>query len=263
LYRIATNVCLTMIENRKKRARPMDLSASAWEPVEASLANRQPEDTWLEPMVDERVLPDAGDPADIAVARESIRLAFVAALQYLPPRQRAVLILRDVLRWKAEEVAKLLDTTTASVNSALQRARATLSERPDVDRIEPLDDSHRTLLDEYVRAFEAYDIDAFVKLLAADVTQNMPPFELWLEGADDIAAWMVGPGHQCRGSRLVRVTMNGSPAFVHYKPVGKDGQLVPFAVQALELADGKIARITSFLDTRLFDLFGFPAEPPA
>ncbi|WP_432561260.1 sigma-70 family RNA polymerase sigma factor [Kineococcus sp. SYSU DK003] len=263
LYRIATNVCLTMIENRKKRARPMDLSASAWEPVEASLAKSHPEDTWLEPMVDERVLPDAGDPADIAVARESIRLAFVAALQHLPPRQRAVLILRDVLRWKAEEVAKLLETTTASVNSALQRARATLADRPDVDRTQPLDDSHRALLDEYVRAFEAYDIDAFVKLLAADVTQNMPPFDLWLEGADDIAAWMVGPGHQCRGSRLVPVTMNGSPAFVHYKPVGADGELVPFAIQALELADGRIARITSFLDTRLFELFDFPRTAPA
>jgi len=263
LYRIATNVCLTMIEGREKRARPMDLSASAWEPVEASLARRQPEDTWLEPMVDDRVLPEAGDPADIAVARESIRLAFVAALQYLPPRQRAVLILRDVLRWKAEEVAKLLDTTTASVNSALQRARATLSERPDVERAQPLDESHRALLDEYVRAFEAYDIDAFVELLAADVTQNMPPFELWLEGARDIAAWMVGPGHRCRGSKLVPVTMNGSPAYVHYKPVGTNGELVPFAVQALELADGKITRITSFLDTRLFDLFEFPRTPPA
>ncbi|WP_432511272.1 sigma-70 family RNA polymerase sigma factor [Kineococcus sp. SYSU DK001] len=262
LYRIATNVCLTMIEGRKKRARPMDLSATAWEPVEASLARSRPEDTWLEPMVDERVLPDAGDPADIAVARESIRLAFVAALQHLPPRQRSVLILRDVLRWRAEEVAKLLDTTTASVNSALQRARATLAERPDVERTEPLDDGHRALLEEYVRAFEAYDIDAFVKLLAADVTQNMPPFELWLAGADDIAAWMVGPGHQCRGSKLVPVTMNGSPAYAHYKPVGEHGELVPFAIQALELADGRIARITSFLDTRLFDLFGFPRQAP-
>ncbi|GAB3464435.1 sigma-70 family RNA polymerase sigma factor [Kineococcus endophyticus] len=263
LYRIATNVCLTTIETRGRRARPMDLSATAWEPVEASLVRTRGEDTWLEPMVDERVLPEAGDPAEIAVARESVRLAFVAALQHLPPRQRAVLILRDVLRWKADEVASLLDTTTASVNSALQRARATLAERPDVGRTEPLGESHQALLEQYVRAFEAYDIDAFVELLAADVTQNMPPFELWLEGADDIAAWMVGPGHQCRGSKLVPVTMNGSPAFVHYKPIGADGELVPFAVQALELADGRIARITSFLDTRLFDLFGFPTEPPA
>ena len=263
LYRIATNVCLTMLENRKRRARPMDLSASAWEPVEASLKRSQPEDTWLEPMVDDRVLPEAGDPADIAVARESIRLAFVAALQHLPPRQRSVLILRDVLRWKAEEVANLLDTTTASVNSALQRARATLAERPDVERTQALDDSHRALLEEYVRAFEAYDMDAFVKLLAADVTQNMPPFDLWLEGAQDITAWMLGPGHQCRGSKLVPVTMNASPAYVHYKPIGKDGELVPFAVQALELAEGRIVRITSFLDTRLFDLFGFPRTPPA
>ena len=263
LYRIATNVCLTMIESRGKRARPMDLSASAWEPVEASLAHRRSEDTWLEPMVDDRVLPQAGDPADIAVARESVRLAFVGALQHLPPRQRAVLILRDVLRWRAEEVATLLETTTASVNSALQRARATLAERPDVDRAQPLDDSHRALLEEYVRAFEAYDIDAFVQLLAAEVTQNMPPFELWLQGADDIAAWMLGPGHLCRGSRLVPVTVNGSAAYAHYKPVGARGELVPFAIQALELAGGRIVRITSFLDTRLFDLFGIPRTPPA
>ena len=262
LYRIATNVCLTMIEGRGRRARPMDLSASAWEPVEASLRARRPEDTWLEPMVDERVLPAAGDPADIAVARESIRLAFVAALQHLPPRQRAVLILRDVLRWKADEVAALLETTTASVNSALQRARATLAERPDADRPADLDADHRELLEDYVRAFEAYDMDAFVALLADDVTQNMPPFEMWLDGSEDIVAWMLGPGHQCRGSRLVPVPLNGSPGFAHYKPIGPGGSLVPFALVALELAGGRVHRITSFLDTRLFGHFGIPSAPP-
>ena len=262
LYRIATNVCLTMIEARGRRARPMDLSASAWEPVEASLAARRPEDTWLEPMVDERVLPEAGDPADVAVGRESIRLAFVAALQHLPPRQRAVLVLREVLRWRAEEVAGLLQTSTASVNSALQRARATLAARPDVRAPADLDADHRVLLERYVRAFESYDIDAFVRLLADDVTQNMPPFEMWLDGADDIAAWMVGPGHQCRGSRLLPLRVNGQPAFAHWKPIGAHGELVPFAIQALELEGGRVKRITSFLDTRLFDLFGLPAAPP-
>ena len=265
LYRIATNVCLTMIEARTRRARPMDLSATAWEPVEASLAARRPEESWLEPAPDAAVLPTAADPAEVAVARESVRLAFVAALQHLPARQRAVLVLRVVLRWRADEVADLLETTTASVNSALQRARTTLAERrgPAREDHDGLDHDHRALLARYVEAFERYDMHALVATLADDVTQNMPPFELWLAGADDIAAWMVGPGHQCRGSKLVPVTMNGSPAFVHYKPVGPDGELVPFAIQALELADGRIARITSFLDTRLFDLFGFPQTAPA
>ncbi len=264
LYRIATNVCLTMLEGRSRRARPMDLSASAWEPVEASLAARRPEDTWLEPMVDARVLPEAGDPADVAVARESVRLAFVAALQHLPPRQRAVLVLREVLRWRAEEVAELLGTTTASVNSALQRARATLATRPDVDAPPaPLDARHQRLLDEYVAAFESYDMQRFVALLADDVTQNMPPFELWLEGADDVVAWMRGPGRQCEGSVLKPVALNGGPAFAHWKPIGPGGSLVPFALQALELRDGRIHRITSFLDTRLWDLFGIDRTPPA
>ncbi len=269
LYRIATNVCLTAIETRGRRARPMDLSAAAWEPVEASLAARQPEDTWLEPMVDSRVLPAAGDPADVAVARESIRLAFVAALQHLPPRQRAVLILRDVLRWRAEEVAGLLETTTASVNSALQRARATLAARPDVDldaatgaRGTDLDAGHRELLERYVRAFESYDMDAFVALLAEDVTQNMPPFEMWLQGPRDVVRWMVGPGRACRGSVLVRLDVNGSPAFAQYKPGGAGGALEPWAIHALELRDGRIRRITSFLDTRLFAHFGLPPRQP-
>ncbi|WP_442907517.1 sigma-70 family RNA polymerase sigma factor [Kineococcus sp. G2] len=270
LYRIATNVCLTAIESRGRRARPMDLSAAAWEPVEASLAARRPEDTWLEPMVDTRVLPEAGDPADVAVARESIRLAFVAALQHLPPRQRAVLVLRDVLRWRAEEVAGLLETSTASVNSALQRARATLAARPDVDPDAltgaggtDLDAEHRELLERYVRAFESYDMDAFVALLAEDVTQNMPPFEMWLSGPRDVVRWMVGPGRACRGSRLLRTDANGSPAFAQYKPGGADGRLVPWALHVLDLREGRVRRITSFLDTRLFAHFGLPAHLPA
>jgi len=261
LFRIATNVCLTMIESRSRRARPVDLSASAWEPVEASLGARRPEDTWLEPMVDSRVLPGAGDPAEIAVARESVRLAFVAALQHLPPRQRAVLLLRDVLRWRADEVATLLGSSTASVNSALQRARATLADLPGTGTGTELSAADQHLLERYVAAFEAYDMAALATLLADDVTQNMPPFEMWLEGADDLRTWMLGPGRGCRGSRLVPVGVNGQPGFAHYRPTGPGGAHEPFALVVLELRDGAVQGITSFLDTRLFALFAIPATP--
>ena len=259
LYRIATNVCLDMLNGRKRRARPMDLSATAWQPVEASLAARQPEATWVEPILDGQVLPSAGDPADLAVARESVRLAFVAALQYLPPRQRVVLILRDVLRWKADEVADLLDASVPSVNSALQRARATLAARqPASSAAVTLDDELTGLLARYVDAFERYDIDAFVSLLHEDATQNMPPYEMWLSGREDIGRWMLGPGMGCRGSRMVPLMANGAPAFAQYKPGGPDGRLEPWAIHALEVSGGSIASITSFLDTRLFALFGLP-----
>jgi len=263
LYRIATNVCLDMLGSRSRRARPMDLSSSAWQPVPASLAARQPEDTWLEPMLDARVLPVDGDPADVAVGRESIRLAFVAALQHLPARQRAVLILRDVLRWKADEVAGLLETSTASVNSALQRARATLAARaPDDHGAADLEDAEQSdLLADYVAAFEGYDIDRFVALLREDATQNMPPYEMWLQGRDDIAAWMRGPGAECEGSRLLPLRVNGAPAFAHYRASGPGGRHQPWALQVLSLSGGRVAGITSFLDTRLFPLFGLPAHP--
>jgi len=262
LYRIATNVCLDLLAGRQRRARPMDLSASAWQPVEASLGARQPEATWIEPILDNQVFASAGDPAEVAVERESIRLAFVAALQHLPPRQRAVLILRDVLRWKADEVADLLESSVASVNSALQRARATLgSERVrDSPSVAPLDDDDEALLARYVAAFESYDIDAFVALLHEDATQNMPPFEMWLQGRDDIVAWMLGPGHGCRGSRLVPTTANGRPAFAHYRPSGPGGRHEPFALHVLDIADGKVVAISSFLDTALFSLFGLPEQ---
>ena len=172
----------------------------------------------MEPVLDRQVLPDDGDPAERAVAKESIRLAFVAALQHLPPRQRAVLILREVLRWKADEVADLLDSTVASVNSALQRARATLAAAGGPPEPRPLDAEHRELLERYVDAFERYDIDAFVRLLREDATQHMPPFEMWLRGAGDIGAWMLGPGAACRDSVLIPVSANGTPAFAQYKP---------------------------------------------
>jgi RNA polymerase sigma-70 factor (ECF subfamily) len=258
LYRIATNVCLDMLDGRKRRARPMDLSESAWQPVEGSLAARSPEIAWLEPMLDAHVLPATGDPADLAVARESIRLAFVAALQHLPPRQRAVLILREVLRWKADEVATLLDTTVASVNSALQRARATMAAvGAATERSDPLDDAHRELLARYVDAFERYDMDELVTLLREDATQNMPPYEMWLQGRDDIAAWMLGPGHGCRGSRVLALEVNGAPAFAQWRP-NAGGGYEPWAIHVLDVRGGRVSGISSFLDTRLFALFGLP-----
>ncbi|WP_029429490.1 sigma-70 family RNA polymerase sigma factor [Blastococcus sp. URHD0036] len=264
LYRIATNVCLDQLNGRKRRALPMDLSGTSWSPVEASLAAKQPADAWVEPVLDRQVLPEDGDPAEQAVARESIRLAFVAALQHLPPRQRAVLLLRDVLRWKAEEVATLLESTVASVNSALQRARATLAAVGGELDSRPLDDDHRDLLDRYLDAFLRYDIEAFVQLLHEDATQHMPPFEMWLRGRDDIGTWMLGPGSGCRDSRIIETTANGAPAFAQYRPVEGGGH-VPWGLHVLEIEDGKIAHISSFLDldSGLFVRLGLPAEFPA
>jgi RNA polymerase sigma-70 factor (ECF subfamily) len=259
LYRIATNVCLDQLAGRQRRALPMDRSGSPWQPVESSLAARRPGTAWVEPVLDRQVLPEDGDPAERAVARESIRLAFISALQHLPPRQRAVLLLREVLRWKADEVAQLLETTVASVNSALQRARATLAEVGGRPEPRPLDEDHRALLDRYVDAFERYDIDAFVRLLHEDATQHMPPYEMWLRGAGDIGAWMLGPGAGCRGSRVFPIEANGVPAVVQYRP-GAAGGHQPWAVHVLEVADGRVAGITSFLDegNGLFARLGLP-----
>jgi RNA polymerase sigma-70 factor (ECF subfamily) len=258
LYRIATNVCLDMLTGRERRARPMDLGP-AREPVESNL-NALPEVTWIEPIPDSSLAPE-GDPAEVAVAHETIRLAFVAALQHLPPRQRAVLILCEVLRWKATEVAELLETSVASVNSALQRARATL-EATDVaaDPAPELDESDRELLGRYVQAFEAYDIDALTSLIHEDATQSMPPYDLWLSGRDDIFEWWLGPGIGCRGSRVVpTVAANGSPAFGQYKPSESGSGYEPWALQVLEVSGGRIAELTFFLDTeRVFPLFGLP-----
>ncbi len=261
LYRIATNVCLDMLNSANRRARPMDMSSSAWQPVEASLSARQPEDTWLEPMLDIRTQPASGDPAEVTIGRESIRLAFVAALQHLPPRQRAVLILREVLRWKASEVAELLETSVASVNSALQRARSTLaaSDVRDTRPAEPMDDAQRALLSRYVDAFERYDMDSLTALLHEDASWSMPPYELWLQTNEDIVRWCLGPGSACRGSRLVPTMANGSPAFGHYKPSGTGGRHEPWSLQVLDLSAGRISGITFFLDTaRFFPLFGLP-----
>lgn len=259
IYRIATNVCLTMLEQSGRRAVPMEFGGPS-EPVVSSLGEPAAEATWVTPVPDDRIDLTAADPADVAVARDSVRMAFVAALQHLPARQRAVLILREVLRWKADEVASLLDTTVASVNSALQRARATLGATGLTDSpLDPLDAEHEALLSRYVSAFERYDMQALVQLLADDVTQNMPPFSLWLQGPDDVTAWMVGPGAACRGSKLLPVSVNGRPGFAQYKP-SAGGGYEPWAIQSLEVSGGRIVGMTFFLDTRLFAEFGVPSR---
>jgi RNA polymerase sigma-70 factor, ECF subfamily len=259
LYRICTNVCLDMLGSRQRRARPMDLKPAG--NAEMPLPRPLEENAWIEPVPDSVVVPSGGDPADTAIARESIRLAFMAALQHLPPKQRAVLILREVLRWRAAEVAELLDTSVASVNSALQRARATLDDlgvnaesAPSAD----LDDEARALLGRYVEAFESYDMDRLTALLAEDAAWNMPPYDLWLQTHEDVVKWCLGPGIGCRGSRLVPVQANGSPAFAQYKPAA-DGAFEPWSLQVVEIDGDRISGLTFFLDTaRWFPLFGLP-----
>jgi RNA polymerase sigma-70 factor (ECF subfamily) len=261
LHRIATNVCLTMLEGRQRRARPMELGPSS--PIgEAVLGAQQAEAFWLQPVPDGKVIAD-GDPADQVASRELVRLAFVAALQNLPPRQRAALILCEVLKWPATDVAELLDSSVASVNSALQRARATLAERglSTSDPSPAVDEADRELASRFLDAFERYDMDALVSLLHEDATLSMPPYPLWLQGPENIVGWMLGPGHGCAGSLCVPVQANGTPAFGQYKP-GPDGSYSPWAIQVPEMRDGKIVAINSFLDTEvLFPLFGLPDVP--
>jgi RNA polymerase sigma-70 factor, ECF subfamily len=261
LYRIATNVCLDMLNGRERRAMPMDLGPSR-DPDAANL-NMLPETTWIQPVPD-GLVAYGGDPAEVAVARDTIRLAFVAALQHLPARQRAVLILCEVLRWKAAEVAELLETSVASVNSALQRARATLeaSNVSSATTAASVDEVDEELLARYVDAFERYDMDALTALIHEDATQSMPPYDLWLRGRDDILTWWVGPGAGCRGSRVIATTAaNGSPAFGQYKPSASGDGYDPWALQVLEIADGRIVELTFFLDTEsVFPLFGLPAR---
>jgi RNA polymerase sigma-70 factor (ECF subfamily) len=259
LYRIATNVCLDMLNGRQRRARPMDMGP-AREPDAANL-DTLPESVWLQPIPDGLVVAD-GDPAEVAEGRETIRLAFVAALQHLPPRQRAVLILSEVLRWKAAEVAELLETSVASVNSALQRARATLEtiDLSAADASRSVGEADAELLARYVEAFERYDMEALTSLIQEDATQSMPPYDLWLRGRDDILTWWNGPGIGCRGSRVIpTVAANGSPAFGQYKPSESGSGFDPWALQVLEIENGRIVEFTFFLDTeRVFPLFGLP-----
>ena len=260
LYRIATNVCVDMAKGRARRALPMDLGP-ARAPVAENLSTR-PEATWILPIPDS-ILEAETDPADVVVTHESVRLALMAALQHLPPRQRAVLILCEVLHWKAAEVAELLDTSVASVNSALQRARATLqaSGFSSEGAVPTIDDAQHELLARYVEAFQSYDIGALTSLIRADARQSMPPYDLWLSGREDILAWWLGPGIVCRGSRLVPTAANGTVAFGQYKRSASGSGYEPWALQILELADGGILELTFFLDTEpLFPLFGLPAR---
>jgi RNA polymerase sigma-70 factor (ECF subfamily) len=247
LYKIATNVCLDSLEGRERRARPMDLGP-AQEPLFENLAEL-PEVTWITP------LPT---PDELAEQRETLRLAFVAALQHLPPRQRAALILCEVLRWQASEAAELLETSVASINSALQRARATLA-TADLGAPSELGPEEHELLERYVSAFEAYDIDRLTELLHEDAIQSMPPFSLWLQGRDDVFAWWLGPGIGCKGSKLVPVgPANGMPAWGQFKP-DESGGYAPWALIVPAVSDGRISELTFFLDTeRLFPLFGLP-----
>ena len=258
LYRIATNVCLDMLRGRQRRAVAMDLGPAST--ADAFRGVTRPEHTWVSPIPDGRVLPEDGDPAELAEARESIRLAFVTALQHLPPRQRAVLILREVLRWQASEVAELLDTTVASVNSALQRARATLADRDvDASGAAVVDDDQRALLDRYVDAFERYDMDSLVALLHEDAVMSMPPYDFWLQGPEEMRRFFLGAGSACEGSRLIATTANGSPAFASYKPDGHGGHDY-WSIQVLEVSDGRIVGHHNFLDTGLHAAFGLPGH---
>jgi RNA polymerase sigma-70 factor (ECF subfamily) len=258
LYRIATNVCLDALRGEKRRALPMDLGPSS-PPVEALLRPWPAEDCWVTPIPDVKVLPEHGDPAEIAAVRDSVRLAFVTALQHLPARQRAALILCEVLRLPAAEAAQVLDSSVASVNSALQRARATLAELPDEQRPASVDQENAELLARYVDAFCRYDMKALLALIREDAVMTMPPFEMWVRGNADITAWMVEPTpSQCAGSVMLPVHANGVLGWGQYKP-DPDGGYEPWALQVNEVSGGKVSRLTFFLDTpKLFPLFGIP-----
>jgi RNA polymerase sigma-70 factor (ECF subfamily) len=263
LYRIATNVCYDMLQGAQRRARPMDFGPAAT--IDAVLDGGMSEESWVQPISDAAVMPESADPAELVASRETLRLAFVAALQHLPARQRAVLILREVLRWQASEVAELLDTSVASVNSALQRARATIDEL-ELDASGPAwieDDDHQQLLSRYVDAFERYDVAKLVTLLKDDVVFNMPPFQLWLQGSRDVHDWMLGPGIECKDAQVLVTRANGCPAVAVYKPSAPD-VWSPFNLAVLEVEDGAITGITNFLYPELFPAFGLPATlgPP-
>jgi RNA polymerase sigma-70 factor (ECF subfamily) len=264
LYRIATNVCLDMLRGSQRRARPMDMGPSSpADPIH--LGPQLTDHPWLLPISDDRVFGEGGagsDPAELAASRESIRLAFVAALQHLPARQRAVLILREVLRWQATEVAELLHTSVASVNSALQRARTTLAGLDLASApAAPVDADQKALLAKYVDAFERYDMSQLVTLLREDAIQSMPPYAMWLQGADEIVRWMLGAGSGCQGSRLLPAAANGRPAFGQYR-IDPQGGHAPWGLHVLEISGDRIVELTVFLDTRLFEAFGLPTHLP-
>jgi RNA polymerase sigma-70 factor (ECF subfamily) len=259
LYRIATNVCVDALGDRARRVRAFDERPAGT--VDEELETR-PRSHWLEPVPDARVLPADADPAAGAILRQSVRLAFVAALQLLPPKQRAALLLTDVLDFSAAEAAETLGTSVASINSALQRARATLAARV-VDEPPIAPDRESALVDRYVAAFERYDTDALVSLLHEDAILSMPPYTLWLQGRAAIQAWFVGHGCGCRGSRLVRTRACDAPAFGQYRPAPGGGHRA-WAIIVTELSGESVIRTTSFLDVEaLFPVFGLPLELPA
>lgn len=245
LYSIATNICLDMAKACQRRCLPMDVNDPGHVPASGEKLSTADEATWVAPIAVHRLLDD---PAEATVRRDSIRLAFVTALQSLPPRQRVVLILRDVLAWSAAETADLLDSSVASVNSALARARTTLRDRQDAEKSGTTGDTvDEQLLFNYVSAFSAYDVDRLVELLTEDALFSMPPFTLWFRGRGDIEAWWRGPGQVCRGSEVIPTSVNGQSAVA----VFHDGK--PFALHVLESQDGQITSITHFMDTRVFD----------
>jgi RNA polymerase sigma-70 factor (ECF subfamily) len=262
VYRIATNVCLDMLRSSQRRARPMEMGPSSPSSRDIDSVATLPEHAWVSPIGDDRVIPVDGDPAEIAAERESIRLAFVAALQHLPARQRAALILCEVLKWQATEAAELLNTSVASINSALQRARATLAARTHdaegrAPASEPVSPEQEALLAEFVEAFERYDVERLVALLHEDVEMSMPPFDLWLQGPEDVKGWLLGQGIGCKGSRLVATTANGTAAFGSYR-VDPAGGHTPWALFLIEVSGDRIVGYHSFLDHRLFAAFGLP-----
>lgn len=259
LYSIATHVCLDALTDRSRRARPMELGPAGTVDDELTAL---PGSRWLEPIPDAHALPADADPSELVGLRQSIRLAFVAALQHLPPRQRAALLLAEVLGWSAADVASCLEMTVPAVNSALQRARATLAARDVARDHAPLSEAANALLERYVEAFERYDVDALVELLRKDATLSMPPYALWLRGHDDIRAWLLGRGCGCRGSRLVPTAACGAPAFGQYRPPAEPGgPHQPWALIVLEMSGDQIASWNAFLDTQaLFPRFGLPLE---
>ncbi len=270
LYRIAANVCTDMGRSPQRRARPVDLGP-ARTPDPVHLGDVLPENTWITPIADAAVIDLGGDPADVAAQRDTIRLAFVSALQQLPAKQRAALVLCDVLRWSSADTADLLETTTASVNSALQRARTTLGSTTSAASSDPthrsagssaLTDDQQRMLDRYLAAFERYDMAALAQMMHDDVIQTMPPFAMWLQGTDDVIAWFVGAGIGCQGSRVIPTQANGCPAFAQYR-IDPEGGHTPWALQVLELRGDRVEALHAFLDTEAFERFGLPLHLPA
>lgn len=259
LYRIATNICLDMRQAPQRRALPMDLGGPGQVPGGPTDLATAPTETWIGPIADSHLTPHPDDPAEQVAVRDSVRLAFLTALQVLPPRQRVVLLLRDVLAWSSRDCAELLETSVAAVNSALARARRTMAQQDSNVRPRDAQEEEQDLLRRYVEAFEAYDVDRLVALLAEDATFTMPPYRLWIRGVAQVEQWWHGPGQVCRNSRTVVTGVNGLPAVGVYHPVG-EGRWEPFAVHVVDMADGRITGLTHFMGAKVFAELGLPDE---